>query len=94
MDTVRGPNKTASRWLKTMDSSLYHPDEKSKDFLRKATGLADDEELMQHILKESARAMAVSLRDSMLKSSSVDLTKSRSYHGHVSEPLNLPSKTG
>ena len=69
MSTDQGANKTADEWLKNVNSSLYNPDEESKDFLRKATGIEADEELKQHILKESTRAMTVSLGAIMLKHS-------------------------
>lgn len=54
------PNRREYQLL-PLDTVEYEPDEEAKEFYKKETGITDDEELKQHILKVREKAYSVSV---------------------------------
>ena len=46
-------------WDKALDDSFYAPDEDEKAFMKAATGIQDDEELRQNIIRVQTKAFSV-----------------------------------
>ncbi|KAI0788412.1 hypothetical protein C8Q74DRAFT_1367139 [Fomes fomentarius] len=46
-------------WEKPLDESFYAPDDEEKTFMKVTTGIEDDEELKQHIIRVQTKAYAV-----------------------------------
>lgn len=55
------PTQATGVWEKPLVNSFYDPDDDAKEFFRKETGITNDDELKQHILKAQAKAFSVSL---------------------------------
>ena len=47
-------------WVKPLNNVFYDPDDEAKEFFKRETGIEDDEELKQHILRVQSKAFAVS----------------------------------
>ena len=54
------PTQQTGVWEKPLENTFYDPDDEAKEFFKKETGITDDNELKQHILKAQAKAFAVS----------------------------------
>lgn len=48
-------------WSRSLDDKFYDPDPEALAFYKKETGIDDDEELKQHILRVQKEAFGVSL---------------------------------
>lgn len=60
MAIVEDPIDAIHGWEKSAESALYNPDDEAKEFFKIETGITDDEELKQHILRAQTKALAVS----------------------------------
>ena len=63
IDTAQDPEPSEVKhddWDRTLDDEFYDPDPEALAFYKKETGIDDDSELKQHILRVQKEAFSVS----------------------------------
>lgn len=59
--TELDPTQRTDAWKKPLDTVKYEPEDDAREFFKIETGITDNEELKQHILRVREKAYYVSL---------------------------------